>query len=131
MRTLPDSYYEKLEVLPLDTEKWIPYDGKGCPIPYGLRAEIKFHDGSISIDIMPKWNWSLGRGNEIVAWRLLDGWIPSFGTLPKVEGNIDVCFGNGSISKNDPVSRWLWEGDAIIAVREDMAGIIVAYRMTI
>lgn len=73
------------------TEDWIKHDGGPCPIPWAKNGElqVKFRDGQIGLDASQFVGWweheSGYDDNEIIAYRLTDGWHPvkGDGTIPE------------------------------------------------
>jgi len=68
----------------VNNEGWIEWDGGECPIPWAKAGEfeVKFRDGSLNEDkCMDAIDWGScwekdNVCDDIVAYRLLDGWIP-------------------------------------------------------
>lgn len=78
MRTLPDSYYEKLKS-EIKDDGWIPWDGHTdiCPLPFGTPCRIRTVSGIIISEIdrtLPaeSFRWNYTGSSDIIAYKIVE-----------------------------------------------------------
>lgn len=104
---------------------WIEWAGGGCPIPGWRKVDVKFRDGDEEHKFDAesfRWN-STGSNDDIVAYKIVDGWINWEGGSRPVHGwqEVDVKFRDGDEAAQFKAEDLIWHNhgayDDIVAYR--------------